>query len=170
MSGLCAAAPSIKERCGSNATITSRSSFIGPKGHEMQVTIASCPDRANRRAIADSVELNATCLPDPSTCFVSSCLGSAQPPTFVSDCKTLLASVAAFAPTFAVLENQVIFIIFNTCQLDFGVGPQTTDICGTNWASVAANILSRCPNLAGGEAPCNSGLYDINIIPNQLCG
>ncbi|KAF8182209.1 hypothetical protein K438DRAFT_1975740 [Mycena galopus ATCC 62051] len=103
-----------------------------------------------------------------NTGFVSSCLGFAQPPAFVADCKTLLNSVTAFTPTFTVLEDQVIFIIFNTCQLDFGVGPQTTGICGRKTkselefqASVGSTILSQCPNLAGGEASCNSGLYDI---------
>ncbi|KAJ7759926.1 hypothetical protein B0H16DRAFT_1720143 [Mycena metata] len=163
VSGFCAAASSIQERCGSNATITSQSSFIGDKDHELQIITALCPDRRRALGTTNNVDLTerGTCLPDPTTCFVESCLGFAEPPTFAADCKTLLNSVAAFTPTFTVLQDQVIFIIFNTCQLDFAVGPQTTGICGSNWASVASTILARCPNLAGGEAPCNSGLYDI---------
>ncbi|KAJ6555950.1 hypothetical protein B0H19DRAFT_1376898 [Mycena capillaripes] len=127
-----------------------------------------CPSSSG--SVSDSeLTKRATCIPDPTTCFVESCLGFTQPPTFPADCKTLLSSVVAFAPNFTVLENQVTFVTFNSCLLDFGVGPQTT-FCGSNWASIGATILSRCPNLAGGEAVCNSGLYDINIIPNSFGG
>ncbi|KAF8174774.1 hypothetical protein K438DRAFT_2048236 [Mycena galopus ATCC 62051] len=158
VSGLCAAAPFIQERCGSNATITSQSSFIGDEDRELQIITASCPDRRRALGSTNNVDLTErdTCLPDPATCefefhsypayvrsFVSSCLGFAQPPTFVADCKTLLNSVTAFTPTFTVLEDQVIFIIFNTCQLDFGVGPQTTGICGSNWVHIILHELQK---------------------------
>ncbi|KAJ7214829.1 hypothetical protein GGX14DRAFT_392095 [Mycena pura] len=145
VSCFCAAAPSIQERCGSNATITSQSSFIGDKDHELQIITASCPDR--RRALGSTNNVDRTerdtCLPDPASCFVSSCLGVAEPPTFAADCKMLLSSVAAFTPTFTVLQDQVIFIIFNTCQLDFGVGPQTTGICGSNWVYIIFHELQK---------------------------
>ncbi|KAJ7288607.1 hypothetical protein C8J57DRAFT_1642692 [Mycena rebaudengoi] len=123
---VCAAAPSIQQRlgCGSDATITGRSSFIGADGHELLITTASC---ANRRGSTSHSELSkrATCVPDPSQCHVASCLGFKEPPSFAADCKQLITSVAAFAPNFTVLESQVIFITFNTCMLDFAVGPQT---------------------------------------------
>ncbi|KAJ7101707.1 hypothetical protein C8R44DRAFT_747162 [Mycena epipterygia] len=115
VSGFCAAAPSIQERYGSNATITSQSSFIGDKDHELQIITASCPDRRRALGSTDNVDLTErdTCLPDPAT-----------------------------SPTFTVLQDQVIFIIFNTCQLDFGVGPQTTGICGSNWVHIIFHELT----------------------------
>ncbi|KAJ7582296.1 hypothetical protein C8J56DRAFT_895084 [Mycena floridula] len=160
VAGFCSATPSIKQRCGSNATITDQSSFIGHGGHELQVTTVACPDRHQSDLDRSEFTKRATCIPDPTTCSILSCLGSKEPPNFAADCKTLLSSVVAF-----VLQNQAIFITFNTCMLDFGVGPQTSGICGDKWvdipASVGVNILSRCPNLSGGEAVCASGLYDI---------
>ncbi|KAJ7277410.1 hypothetical protein C8J57DRAFT_1223159 [Mycena rebaudengoi] len=134
--GLCAAAPSIRQRCGSDATITSRSSFIGAEGHELQITTASCGDRRLGGTGNSGLSKRATCVPDPLQCGVLSCLGAKEPPSFASDCKQLLTSVTSFAPNFTVLQNQVIFITFKICMLDFGVGPQTSGICGPNWARI----------------------------------
>ncbi|KAJ7493777.1 hypothetical protein FB451DRAFT_1551135 [Mycena latifolia] len=109
--GLCSAVPSIQERCGSDATITSRSSFTGPEGHEIQFVTASCSSR--RQGGIEHSELTkraATCIPDPATCTVLSCLGAPEPPAFATDCKNLISSVVAFAPNFTVLANESIFI------------------------------------------------------------
>ncbi|KAJ7282207.1 hypothetical protein C8J57DRAFT_1294839 [Mycena rebaudengoi] len=162
--GVCAAAPFIQEQCDFNATTIS-----GADDHELRVTTSSCWEQRPGSTSHSELSKRATCVPDLSQCHVGLCNPfELAPPKFASDCNQLLASLTNLAPTFSVAAGQAIPITFRTCVLNFAVGPQTSGICGANWASVGASILSGCLPRAGGQASCGaSSEYLITLFPNE---
>ncbi|KAJ6565862.1 hypothetical protein DFH09DRAFT_1157175 [Mycena vulgaris] len=174
--GFSSAAPSIRKRC-SNATVTSRTSFIGNEGHDIQISTISCGNRRQSSIrYSDLIERQDDCLPDTrGDCRDNvECTRDNQrpsPPTFMDDCNTLMSALNAFSPDFSILANQMLEVSFATCTLTFEVSVDTSGICASNWATVAGSITSRCSvTNEGGDTICNSGVFDISIFPNSFGG
>ncbi|KAJ7201995.1 hypothetical protein B0H12DRAFT_1080881 [Mycena haematopus] len=170
ISGFGSGSPFNTSRCG-NMTITSRSSFVGDSGHEIQVKTATCADRHN---FGDDNESQLTkragagaCLPDPAACTVENCITAPLGATFVSDCNILLNELITFAPNFTTLAQDPLYLTYHSCLVFFyplATGPPVAPICGStlvhksfivpSYALVGQSILRQCPTVPGGAALC----------------
>ncbi|KAF8143640.1 hypothetical protein K438DRAFT_2104391 [Mycena galopus ATCC 62051] len=169
--GVCRGATSVRQRTCSNATVTGRSSFIANEGHEIQISILSCADAPHPNMDrSDSMKRQAVCAFDTrDDCDQSNieCSRDNQvpsPPSFQSDCNTLILALESFTPDFSVLASQMIEVTFAHCAFTLTAAAATSGICADEWAEAAETVLDRCAaNNEGGDTTCSSGLFEISV-------